>query len=357
MLPNFYYHPRMMSYDFGPRHPLKPERLRRTIELLQRYGLEPIDPGPGGQKYAMRVHAAEYVQAVEQLSGPGGSSEVDGYEFGFSAGDNPSFKGMFEASLAYLSGSARAAESVRDGAALAYGIAGGLHHARKAQAAGFCIFNDCAVAIDILLERFEKVAYVDIDVHHSEGVQWLWQHDPRVLVCNIHQDGRTLFPGTGFPDDRGEHFTIINMPVAPGTSGDVWLWAFEHAILPALERFDPQAIVLQMGTDSHWLDPLARVENSAQEWLAAVEGVQKLGKPIVALGGGGYNLTTVPRMWAAACLTLAGLEFENAIPADLAEAWGTPTFFDPEPLEPRGCGRLHAEQVVEWLHENVLPHL
>ncbi len=364
MLPYFYYHPRMLAYDFGPRHPLKPERLRRAVRLLEALSdVEPIDPGPGERGEALRLHDEEYVRAVEQidaaLQGEEESDEVADLraEHGF-WGDNPPFAGMYAASLAYLSGSVRAAEAVRDGAPLAFGIAGGLHHAQRDRASGFCIFDDPAIACHVLRERFDRVAYVDIDVHHGDGVQALFYDDPSVLTCSIHEDGRSLYPGTGFVDETGTDFTALNVPLIAGTTGDIWLDAFEGGILPALARFAPDAIVLQMGTDPHENDPLAHIRTTTQEWLAAVRHVRDLGLPIVALGGGGYALDNVPRMWTAACLTLAHVPYPDALPRDLAEEWGgSATFSDPYFPAPRGAGREHAEAVLQWLAKNHHPNV
>lgn len=323
MLPNFFYHPRMLAYDFGPQHPLKPDRLRRTIQLAESFGVECIDPGPGDIEDVLRVHDQGYVKAVQSISD--GAQDLDfTWPFGFDRGDNPSFPGMYEASLAYSSGSAAAARAVRDGASLAFNVSGGLHHARPALANGFCIFNDCAIACHILREKFERVAYIDIDVHAGEGVMIIFEDDPGVLTCSIHQDPRTLFPGLGFITDPG-----VNVPVAPGTSADVWLYAFREGLMPFVREFDPQALVLQMGTDTHRTDPLARVDNDVTHWLAAVEDVRDLGLPTVALGGGGYDVRNVPRMWVAACLTLAGHEVPERLPEPMASDWGTPTFRDP----------------------------
>lgn len=358
MLPHFYYHPRMTAYDFGPRHPLKPERLRRTIELLGRVTqFEAIDPGLPSRADLLRVHAEDYLHCVEALSA--GDHLPGGYrsKYGFGSPDNPDYPGMWEASLGYVGAVVKAAEAVRDGAPLAYAIAGGLHHAHRARASGFCIFNDPAVAISILRERFDRVAYVDIDVHHGDGVQWLFYEDHTVLTCSIHETGRTLFPATGFVDETGPSYTSINVPLEPGTTGDVWNWALDRTILPALRAFVPGAIVLQMGTDPHDEDPLGHLRLAAQEWLEAVVKVRDLGKPIVAVGGGGYNLTTVPRMWVAAILSLAGLPVPTHLPSDLQEPFGVRTFLDEELPEPRGVAAEEAERIVAQIENLVLPNV
>lgn len=376
MLSNFYYHPRMLAYDFGPQHPLRPERLRRAIQLLESFGVSPLDPGVGSREDALRVHSAEFVAAVERLS----KEPRSDFEHGFGAGDNPAFAGMYEASLAYTAGTVQAAKDVRDGAPVAFNISGGLHHAVRGKASGFCIFDDPAIALHVLLEKYSRVAYVDIDLHHGDGVQWIWYDDPRVLTCSIHQDGRTLFPGSGGVEETGEAFTSINVPMWPGTTGDTWLWSFSTVIMEALKLFRPEAIVLQMGTDAHPTDPLGHLQVTSQEWCQAVRMVRSLGLPIVAVGGGGYDKRNVPRMWAAACLLLGGWElpdvpgvvlapgeregdFEGApeipadLPAELQEELQFQTFFDPALPLPRGQGREEAEQVVHWHERFTLPHI
>lgn len=200
----------------------------------------------------------------------------------------------------------------------------------------------------MLRERFDRVAYVDIDLHHGDGVQALFFDDPSVMTCSIHETGASLYPGTGFVDERGAGDSSVNVPLEPGTTGDVWLWAFENGIIPLLNKFDPEVIVLQMGTDPHFLDPLGHLQVAAQEWLAAVRLVRDLGLPIVAVGGGGYALECVPRMWASAVMTLSEIEFDDAIPTGVPHEWGMATFSDALP-EPRDQGRIQAERTVHEL--------
>jgi acetoin utilization protein AcuC len=219
------------------------------------------------------------------------------------------------------------------------------------------LFNDAAVAVRILRERFDRVAYVDIDVHHGDGVQGLFLDDPTVLTCSIHEDPRTLFPGTGFLEETGAEFTSVNAPVPAGSTGDAWLAAFDGIVMPALERFRPQAIVLQMGTDAHELDPLAHLRVTAQEWREAVCRIRDFGAPIVALGGGGYNLLTVPRMWVGACLELSRLPVPERLPEDLAEAWQTPRFDDLHLPAPRGAGTGEVRKLVARFQAEILPRI
>ena len=359
-VPPFFVSPRTTDYSFGEGHPLKPERLRRTLTLLERLGGPPVlDPGPGRVEDALRVHAPDYVEAIRQVDEGHLDPETRRdlcAEYGL-YGDNPPFPGMYETSLAYDTATAKAAEAVRDGAPLSFAIGGGLHHAHRARASGFCVFDDPAVACAVLRDRFDRVAYVDIDVHHGDGVQGLFYDDPTVLTCSIHEEGRTLYPGTGYPDETGVDFTSFNVPVQARTTGDVWLDAFSRTIPRALERFRPGALVLQLGCDTHYEDRLGHVLGTLQSYLGAVRIVRDLGLPLVAVGGGGYSLTTVPRMWTAAILELCRIGYSDELPADLAAAWGIPRFEDRDvPFEPGG-GHDYAERVVATLERDVLPNV
>jgi acetoin utilization deacetylase AcuC-like enzyme len=213
-----------------------------------------------------RVHTPEYIEVVRQLSAS--APIMDAHRWGFSPyGDNPPFVGMWEAALAYTRATVAAAYAVRDGAPLAINITGGLHHALPNRASGFCIFNDPAIAVHILRERFERVAYLDIDLHHGDGVQWIFYRDPSVLTVSIHEGGRWLFPGRGEANELGEgaaEGTSINIPLAPYTDDALWQRAFEAVVPRAFERFQPEALVLQMGCDPHFLDPLGHLCLTAQ---------------------------------------------------------------------------------------------
>jgi len=329
-VPHFYFHERMLAYDFGPRHPLQPDRVRRFLALLTHFmpDLVTIDPGPGRVEDVLRVHAPEYVDFVSRLPAEGDAEAR--FTFGFGS-DTPPFVGIHQSALDYTAGAVAASRAVCNGAPLAFSMAGGLHHARRAQASGFCTYNDCAVACSILRERFDRVAYVDIDLHHGDGVQWIYYDDPTVMTYSVHETGRSLYPGTGFVEETGAAFTKVNLPLLAGTTGPVWLDAVMRTLLPAFERFQPQAVVLQMGCDAHMTDPLGHLEVSVQDWLGAVRLVQEFGLPTVALGGGGYDQNNVPRMWTAAVLTLLGWSEEQFgdMPDGFLNPWGTPSLLDP----------------------------
>ncbi len=360
----FFYTDEFLAYDLGPHHPMKPTRLRRTYDLLRSYGARLVveEPKPCPLSDLQAVHSTDFIWAVDRLSS--GDHVPFPERYGFGSGDNPIFPEMWEASLLYCGGSADAAQAVADGRCdVAMNISGGLHHAHYDRAAGFCTFNDCVVAINRLRTRFERVAYVDIDVHHGDGVQEAFYDDPSVLTVSIHESGYHLYPGTGFVHELGARSGVgrsVNIPVWPYTNDAQWLWAWREVGLPLLKAFEPQAIVLELGADAHYLDPLARICLTAQGWLEAVKDVQSLGKPIVALGGGGYNQTTVPRMWALATSQLLGLDLPNETPEQWADHAVIPTLFDAEepPIAPHDTevAQSNAEQVVAEARLRLFPH-
>jgi acetoin utilization protein AcuC len=358
-LPHFYLSNETFQYDFDPKHPLRPERMRRTLALLERFHpTQVVDPGYATGTDLARVHDPEFIASVQELSEARERGELTSNfkaqvgKFGL-YGDTPVFPGMWKASLGYVQASIAAARAVRDGASLAFGMGGGLHHAHVGRASGFCVFNDPALAISVLRERFQRVAYVDIDVHHGDGTQEIFLNDPHVLTYSIHESGKTLFPGTGFLHETGSFGTSCNVPIPARTTGDVWLEAFAQTFLPTIEKYRPEAIVLQLGVDTHRMDPLGHIWSDVQTWLAAVKIVRDLRLPIVALGGGGYNLNTVPRMWVAACLSLARLPIPDEIPLDLAEAWGAYTLLDAPP-EVMGKNENEVMAVVAAYRDRVL---
>jgi acetoin utilization protein AcuC len=318
-----------IRYDFGPHHPLKPIRVELTVELIRaigltdRPGVETLPREPFGDEDVMRLHDPTYVGAVRRLSAE--PNPVGNLRHGLGYGDNPVFGGMHQASLEVCGASVAAAKAVWEGRAIhAFNPAGGLHHAMADRAAGFCIYNDPAFAIDWLLGHgAERVAYVDVDTHHGDGVQALFYADPRVLTISLHESGRYLFPGTGFPDEVGEgegRGTSLNVPLAPATVGEVWLEAFEQVVPPALDAFGPQVLVTQLGCDTHITDPLAHLALTTDDYVELGRRLHALAHHHcdgrwVATGGGGYQITSVvPRAWTIYFAELTGGELPHELP-------------------------------------------
>ncbi len=243
----------------------------------------------------------------------------------------------------------------------AFNVAGGLHHAMANRAAGFCTFNDLAMGIYELLRTVDRVAYIDIDVHHGDGVQALFYDDPRVMTISLHESGRYLFPGTGFPDETGEGDaagTSINVPFYPYTTDEIWHEAFDAVVPEALERFAPDALVVQLGADAHWDDPLAHLMLTSQGWMAAIDKLLALGasKPVVVTGGGGYNLRTVARLWTMVQARCAGAQLPDSVPAAYDAMYNIPRLHDAPEATPRvedavlREARAYAREQVALLH-------
>ncbi|KAB1927487.1 acetoin utilization protein AcuC [Micromonospora noduli] len=299
----------LLAYDMGD-HPLDPVRVELTIALarelgiLSRPGVRMVKPEPADDALLTRVHAPAYLAAVRNAPR---DPLFAGYGLGTS--DNPVFEGMHESSALIAGATVAAAEAVwRGDARRAVNVAGGLHHAMSARASGFCVYNDPAVAIARLLDLgAERVAYVDVDVHHGDGVQDIFWNDPRVLTVSVHETPLALFPGTGFPDETGgpgAQGTAVNMPLPPGVDDSGWQRAF-HAIVPSVLRaFRPQVLVSQCGADGHRLDPLADLNLTVDGQRATYLAMRALADELcdgrwVATGGGGYALVeVVPRAWS-----------------------------------------------------------
>jgi len=301
---------KLTSYDFGPGHPMAPVRVELTMALARELGV--LDRpnvtvtgfDPAEDPLLELVHDPDYIQAVKNID----MYPMANPRYGLGSEDNPVFLGMHDASRLVVGASVAAAEAVWTGAAEhAANISGGLHHAMRAAASGFCIYNDPAIAISWLLgQGARRIAYVDVDVHHGDGVQAAFYDDPRVLTISLHESPRTLFPGTGLPTDSGggdAEGTAVNVALPAGTGDAGWLRAF-HAVVPeAVAAFEPEILVTQHGCDSHTLDPLAHLTLTVDGQRAAYAALHDLahraaGGRWVLTGGGGYELVqVVPRAW------------------------------------------------------------
>jgi len=303
----------LTDYDFGPAHPMNPVRVDLTMRLARDLGV--VDGTTGGlvavpapdatDDDLLVVHDPDLIEAVRRSSI---DPERHDAARGLGTDDNPTFLRMHEAARHVVGASLEAARRVWEGKAVhAANIAGGLHHAMPDHASGFCVYNDVAVAIRWLLANgAKKVAYVDVDVHHGDGVQKIFYNDPRVLTISLHETGQMLFPGTGFPAETGGPDAVgtsVNVALPPGTADAGWLRAF-HAIVPPLVRaFAPDVLVTQQGCDSHRDDPLAHLMLTVDGHRASYLALHDLAHEVcggrwVALGGGGYAVVdVVPRSW------------------------------------------------------------
>ena len=309
----FVWDDRLRAYDFGPGHPLAPVRQQLTYRLLREFGalerpgVEVINPVEAVDAAAiLRVHSPAFVDAVRQASEDQARADL---RHGLGTEDVPAFAGMHDAAMHVAGATVAAAAAVASGDVVhAVNIAGGLHHAQRDLASGFCVYNDIAVAIAWLLDNgFSRIAYIDVDVHHGDGVQNIFWADPRVLTVSLHETGRTLFPGTGFAEEvggRGAEGTAVNVALPPGTADGPWLRAFEAVVPDVIEAFEPEIIVSQHGCDSHVDDPLAHLALTVDGQRRSYQRIHELAHEFtdgrwIAVGGGGYEwVDVVPRAWA-----------------------------------------------------------
>jgi acetoin utilization protein AcuC len=287
--------------------------------------------------------------------------------YGLGPGDNPIFPGLWEAAQLVAGGSLLAARLVADGEAdRVFHFAGGLHHAHPDRASGFCYVNDAVLAIQELRRRGLRVAYVDIDAHHGDGVQFAFYDDPTVLTISTHERGDRLFPGTGFVSEAGEAAGVgfsVNLPLQPFTDDDVYHAAFEAVVPPLLQAFRPDVVVAQLGIDSHRTDPLTHLALTIQGFARAVERILQLAPRVVALGGGGYDLPNVARAWTAAWAAMNDVALSPELPSashvELArhglramQLWDAPVELPPDT---RRWAEDYASRQVEAIRTSIFP--
>jgi acetoin utilization protein AcuC len=346
-------------FDYGREHPLRMERLGLTWRLMQAYGLTHLPgavvhaPSPADEHDLAVFHDPHYLDVLKAANA--GAPPPRAGAFGLGAGDNPVFRGVWDAARLVAAGSLLAADLVARGVAeRAFHFAGGLHHALPDRASGFCYVNDAVLAILRLREHGLRVAYVDIDAHHGDGVQHAFYGDPNVLTISTHERGERLFPGTGFVHELGRGDAAgysVNLPLEAYTDSAVYLPAFEAVVPPLLERFKPDVIVAQLGIDAHRTDPLTHLGLDVQGFVRAFARILTLAPRIVALGGGGYDVRNVARGWTAAWATLNGVELPDELPAAFTpdlERFGftSPTLWDPP-----------AETLPEEIHRAVCDYV
>lgn len=364
----YIYEDQLSRHVLRTDHPMRPVRLRMTHDLLAAYGLLEhtagvwLPPRPATVEELLSVHSEEYIEAVRTISDDRGRSGAGTYGFSIS-GDNPIYEGMWEAALLSTGASLVAMEQVLEGKAkVGFSPSGGLHHAMRNCASGFCIFNDPAVIIAIMAGRGLKVAYLDIDAHHGDGVQDAFYDTDQVMTISTHEAGKWLFPGTGDTSEigtgRGRGYSV-NIPMAPYTNDHLYAWAYSAVIDPLLEQFRPDVVVAQLGVDGHEGDPLAHLHLTTRTYDQVMRSVAALGVPWIALGGGGYKLDAVARVWTLEYARMLGVDLPNEIPAAWREKYGVGELRDralPEP--PEGYGdfvRGFIEESVRDIRRQIFP--
>jgi len=342
-----------------------------TYDLIKAYRLldlptvQFIPTEKAEEKELTFFHDEEYLSLLKQANE--GFPLREAYVYGLGPGDNPIFPGLFNLSLLVAGATLQAIDFVADGnGKTAFNIAGGLHHAMRARASGFCYVNDPVIGIMRLLRRGKRVAYIDIDAHHGDGVQKAFYNTDQVLAISLHETGYTLFPGTGFEceigEGKGEGYSV-NLPFPPETEDDVYVWAFEEVVPELIHAFQPDVVVTQLGVDTFYDDPLTNLHLSIFGYERVLKRIKDLAPQWVALGGGGYNIFNVARAWTLAWAVMNGIELEEGLPESfLREAVKMG-------MEERGLrghprtlrhsqnkeNRAEMERVVNYIKETVFP--
>jgi acetoin utilization protein AcuC len=365
----FIYSDKFAQYSYGAYHPLKMERLKLTRQLLNAYGvldqppIQQVEPSPAGDDDVKLFHGDDYIAVLRSLDHGLLSSSL--YRYGLGPGDNPIFPGVGELSFLIAGGSMEAARQVEHGhVPTAFSISGGLHHAWPNRASGFCYVNDPVIAIQWLVNHGRRVLYLDVDVHHGDGVQGGFYGTDQVLTISLHEDGQFLFPGTGSVEEMGRgagRGYSVNVPLFPGTDDETYLWAFDQVVPPLVRAFKPDVIVTQLGVDTFVADPLAHIRLTTHGFCAIIERIKSWGLPWVALGGGGYNVANVARAWALAYAMMNDVELPDEVPPECVNALqraglSGDRLRDPEPTRPKDHHvRVSAERAVKFLHKNLFP--
>ncbi len=323
-------------FSYGASHPLKPIRLKLTFELVKACGLllpgDPrlVVPEPATREDLLAFHTPDYVAMLEASNS--GAEPAGAAAYGLGYGDNPVFPGMFDWSLLVAGSSLRAADLVEGGeASIAFNMSGGLHHAMAGRASGFCYVNDPVLAIMLLVSRGRRVAYIDIDAHHGDGVQAAFYHTDRVLTISLHETGETLFPGTGFAGETGAGAGkgySVNVPLLAGSGDEEFVRAFTGTVPREIERFRPDVVVSQLGVDTFRGDPLAHLEVTTKGFSAMVEMIKGLCPKWLALGGGGYDVANVARAWTLAWAIMNDVEAPQDIPSSFLKQFPAAGFRD-----------------------------
>ena len=308
----FIYHDEYLRYQFGPYHPLKSIKYKLTYDLVNRLGIfngkaRCFKPEPASTETLQLVHTREYIDFIKRMSDRG-----SGY---LDYGDTPAVKGIYEAACFKVGGSVLGADLIMEGRVQhAFNVGGGMHHARPESAAGFCVFNDVAVAARHLQSRYglKRIAIVDIDGHHADGTQDIFYREP-VLTISTHREGIFFYPGTGFVDEIGEgegKGYSVNIPLPPGTTDDVYLWAFNEVVPPLIREYHPEILLNQFGVDGHYQDPLVGLALTTRTYEAVASTMHQLAHEVcngryLIFGGGGYDPSNTAKCWAIMFATIS----------------------------------------------------
>ncbi len=358
-------------HSYGASHPLKIERLQLTMDLIRAYGLFDAAEAPwveaqeAKEQDLLLIHSPEYLQILQEANH--GQAPSQAWKYGLGSGDNPVFAGLYDWSLLVTGATLECVRQVREeNRQIAFNLAGGLHHALPNRASGFCYLNDPAIGIAKMVQDGLRVVYLDVDVHHGDGVEAVFYETDQVLTISLHQHGHTLFPGTGFPDDLGQgpgRGYAVNVPLAPGTDDELYLSVFMEVVPPLIEAYNPDVLVTQLGVDALTTDPLATLNLTLGGFSEVVREIKSWDLKWVALGGGGYNIMNVARAWTQAWAIMKGVQLPEELPESFLrehklEVGNNLTLLDRSFKAPPAVAdhaKVLAKAVVARIKENIFP--
>lgn len=365
----FIYTDEFLKFDYGPTHPFKISRLKLAFELIKTYGLlslpntHYVEARKAEDDELLLFHKREYIEILRMANS--GIEMPHAYFYGLGSGDNPVFNGVLDWSKLVTGASLQAASLIDNGEVdIAFNISGGLHHAMSMRASGFCYINDIVIAITSLLKKGKKVAYIDIDAHHGDGVQEAFYSTDKVLTVSIHETGEVLFPGTGFEHEtgkgEGEGYSV-NIPMPPYSDDELFVYAFNEIVPPLIQKSQPDVVVTQLGVDSFHSDPLAHLNYTNNGFCEVVRKIKEIAPKWVALGGGGYDVVNVAKAWTLAWAIMNDVEIPDDIPEEFLKKYSQEGFSDRKMKDDvyleKGVHkeqmREEVERVIEFIKEKV----
>jgi acetoin utilization protein AcuC len=365
----FVYSDEFARFDYGSSHPLKPFRLKLTYDLITAcHLLASPDPRLVAPPFArtedlLTYHTKDYIDILRAVNK--GEYVAGAEAYGLGPGDNPVFPGVFDWSRLIAGASLKAADLVDSNEAeIAFNIAGGLHHAHASQASGFCYINDPVLVIKFLVNRGRKVAYIDVDAHHADGVQEAFYGMDKVLFISLHETGQALFPGSGFEHEIGEGVGkgySVNIPLPPETGDELFVHAFTEVVPHLVDAFQPDIVVSQLGVDTFRSDPLAHLNLTTNGFCHVVRVIKSMSSKWVALGGGGYDIANVARAWTLAWAIMIDIDAPEEIPETFLRQYPDAGFLSrklrDEPFVIDGGKqdgmRKEVDRVIEYIKEQI----
>lgn len=365
------YSDKLAAFDYGETHPFKPYRAKLMFELLNRYGLihepdqEIVPPQALSEEALLSFHTKEYLNILKRCDAE--EFDLDILEAGIGTEDNPVIPHMLEYAVTASGGTYQCAmKLLHEKVRLAFNPHGGFHHAGPGHAEGFCYINDIAIALLALVTAGKKVAYIDLDVHHGNGVQDAFYNDNRVLTISLHESGATLYPWGGHENEigngKGRGFNV-NIPFCQGTDDDTYISTYEKIVPPLLKSFRPEILFVEIGGDAHRDDPLAHLQLTTKSYITILNSLRDMKRPMLATGGGGYSAHKTAVIWALSWATLCGLEATDNFAGLVGGMMYGPEIhsgsLEDQPHYQTGIKKIkcmeHADRVVSFIQNNIFP--